>query len=311
MNDLCVLIPVWRDYRWLVPIMLDHLEKFWPEHPPVFLLGLTEEEAQGHPHFPVSDPARRGNWCWMVGDGVSQASAHFQRAYLIAEEHVPLQRCHGGHLNRTLPGLMDDLGAVYISLMGWDNRRYASRNPRLSWNRHRLMHLVRSHAPRFHLHPALWRLDALQRCCEISQRAEQKGGSAWHFEKTCEKPDADLPIEWKRGCYQIAAHALAEGEGWFRRMAVLLERWIFNRLLALVPWLPDPRWAERYLRLLAIDNVFCQGPYPMIFSGILQKGRLNENLSRRLGSTASGRHTLALITDAYSKNQSAGLAKVC
>ncbi len=136
-----------------------------------------------------------------------------------------------------------------------------------------MMHLVKPLAPRFHLHPALWHLGALERCCEISLRNGDGNGSAWHFEKTCEKPDADLPPEWKSGCYQIAAHALASRRSSLRTASTLTERWIFNRLMALAPWLPNHRWAERYFRLLGMDDVFCDGPYPMIFPVCFERAR--------------------------------------
>jgi hypothetical protein len=299
MKDLCILIPVWRNYRWLAPLMVAQLDKCWPSHPPAFLLGLTKAEASGASHFPVSDPSRRGNWCWMVRDGVRQAAAEFRKAYLIAEEHLPLAPCQGFHLDQTLPVAMERWNAVYISLMGWDNRRYASRNPQLGSDRLRMMHLVKPHAPRFHLHPALWRLDALDRCCEISLRDERGNGSAWHFEKTCEKLDADLPAEWKDGCYQIAAHTLASRRSALRTLSILTERWIFNRLIALTPWFPNHRWAESYFRLLAMDDVFCDGPYPMIFSGILRKGVFNEYLPRRLRGIPDGNRLIAQISAAH------------
>ena len=63
-EDLCILMPVWRDYAWLAPITLDLLDKYWPAHPPVFLLGLTGEQAGAMPHFPTTDPTRVGNWSW-------------------------------------------------------------------------------------------------------------------------------------------------------------------------------------------------------------------------------------------------------
>ncbi len=69
--------------------------------------------------------------------------------------------------------------------------------------------------------------------------------------------------------------------------------------MALAPLLPGPRWAGRYLRLLRIDDVFCDGPYPMIFSGILQKGHMNEHLVRRLRRTPAGRETLVQISAAH------------
>ena len=305
-DDVCILVPVWKDYQWLAPLTLELIEKHWPAHPPLFLAGLSAEEAFPAPHFPVSDITRRENWCWMVRDSVRQARSRYRRAYLIAEEHAPLARCHEWHLCRTIPDAMDDWNAVYISLMGWDNRRYASRNPILGPDRHRVMHLTRERAPRFHLHPALWRLDVLEHCCDISLANESRNGSAWHFEKTCEKFDAALPAEWKMGCYQVAAHTLSSSDpSAFRTCLSLSERWVFNRLMAVLPWIPRKAWADFYARAIAMDDVFCHGPYPMIFSGILQKGSLNRYLARHFQGTPDGRDLLARIANLHSSPRKA------
>lgn len=292
-------MPVWKDYQWVAPLALELIGRYWPSHPPIYLLGLTKEEAGAMPHFELTNPELRGNWSAMVLNGVQQAKQHFTQAYLIAEEHVPLAPCHEEHLNKTLPSLMEKLSAAYISLMGWDNRRHPSKSPILDEAHYRMMHLTLPKAPRFHLHPALWRLDTLEKCCEISLRDVSKNGSAWHFEKTSDKLQADLPEEWKQGCYQIAASRMSSQPlTTQRRISTATERWIFNKLMAVCPLIPSVKLAESYSRWVAFDNVFCNGPYPMFFSGLLQKGRLNIYLVKMLQRSSHGRELLEKIAKA-------------
>lgn len=292
-------MPVWEDYRWLAPIAADLLDRFWPAHPPLFLVGLTAAEAGTRAHFPIGEVAMRRNWAWMVRDGVRQArAAGFARAYLVAEEHIPLAPCHEAHLNQTLPRLMTAWNAVYFSLMGWDNRRFAYRAPLLGEDHHRMRHLTAPRSPRFHLHPALWRLDALERCADLALRDEAKNGSAWHFEKTADQPDADLPEAWKRGCYQIAASRLSTQPLTFaRKWREGAERWFYHRLMALLPRLPA-KTAARLAEWAGFDDVYCDGPYPLFFSGVLRKGRLNDYLVKRLRRSEDGQGLIARIESA-------------
>lgn len=296
-DDLCILIPVWVDYRWIAPIAMDLLERHWPNHPPIFLVGLTSEQAGDFPHFPISDVSRQRNWCWMTRDGVRQAmDAGFRRAYVLLEEHVALRSCHERHLHETLPAMMDDLDAAYIALMGWDNRRHPTKNPTLGPEHYRMRHLRNDGSLRFCLHPALWRLDVLARCCEISLRDESKNGSAWHFERTCVKSTADLPEEWKRGCYQIAAAEMSMRPlSASARIGSAIEQWIFARLMAIVPHIPKKAWADAYLKRVGFANVLCDGPYPMVFTGILDLGKLNPNLVEELQKSDWGIEILERI----------------
>lgn len=298
-DDLCILIPVWPGYWWVVPLTLALLDRHWPHRPPVFLLGLSPTEAGPQPHFPLTQPELRGNWTATLRDGVRQARRHFRRAYLVLEEHAPLAPCQEDHLHGTLPDFLDRRGGVYLSLMGWDNRRYSSRNPVLGRADHHIMHLTRPRAPRFHLHPALWDLAALEGCCDVALRSSVSG-SAWAFEKTLEKPSVDLPPAWKSGCYQIAAHALRARFRGLSFAAARAERWLFNRLTAPLPWFVGSRGFDAYTRLLRLDDVFCPGPYPMIFSGLLAKGRLNPHLAGRLHRSSADRALLAEIAAAES-----------
>jgi len=293
MSDRCILVPVWHQYRWLVPLTFRLLDEHWPDHPPMFFAGLTAAEAGALPHVPVSDPERRANWSWMTGDGVRQvAEKGYRKIYLIAEEHVPLRDCHAGHLNETLPRWMDELSASYIGLMGWDNRRYPSRSPLLPSSHGCMMHLTGAGDPRFHLHPGLWRTEVLAACCALAEK--DKNGSAWNFEKVNDKLDAPHAAAWKQGCYQIAARRLSLRPGSpAARLARSAERFVFNKLMALYPHIPDRNAANAYARAVGFDDFFCDGPYPMFYSGLMAKGIINPYCEKFLRRTPEGAALLA------------------
>ena len=198
----------------------------------------------------------------------------YRECYLIAEEHLPLALCHKHHLEETIPDQARGLGAKYVSLMGWDNRRYSFKSPVLPKQKYRWMHLTGPRDPRFHLHPAWWDLDTLEKCCELALENREANGSAWHFEKICDLAGNRLPSD---RCYQISASAMSStlSASWHG----VMERWTFNKLMAVVPLLPHA-WQRSYYDACGFDMVFCDGPYPMVFSGALAKGRMNPALIR-------------------------------
>ncbi|MBE2205395.1 MAG: hypothetical protein IAE94_13770 [Chthoniobacterales bacterium] len=277
---LGILVPVWRDYEWMAPILLEGIRVQWPSHPEIRFCGLADTSAL--PAFPLESTTDRSNWTQVLLGGVKKMKAEgFGRVYLILEEHLPLAPCHEEHLNTTLPALMESLPASYISLMGWDNRRYTSRSPVVG--HHQLKHLTGVHDPRFHLHPALWDLETLEICCRIALRNPEKNGSAWHFEKACARPDADLPQGTREGCYQIRASQMAlRPRTPLREVWAALDRLVFHKLMALYPLIPARRVGRLFLRHVPFDDVFCNGPYPMFYSGIMAKGGLNKYFMNHL-----------------------------
>jgi hypothetical protein len=280
---ICILVPVWRDYTWIAPITRKMIAEYWPSHPDLWFCGLNEQEGEGLPNIPLGSDADRSNWAGVLLQGVCGIREKgYDAVYLIAEEHIPLQRCHEEHLNQTIPRLFADLGASYISLMGWDNRRFTSKSPRLDKDRYWLQHLVAADDPRFHLHPALWSAETMEKCCLIALRDKGNNGSAWHFEKACGRDRGDLNEESK-GCYQICAASLASnppsiGRGFLNGM----ERFSFHKLMALLPLLSDQKIKKRIWEFAGFDDVFCDGPYPLFFSGIMAKGGLNHFFVRFL-----------------------------
>lgn len=279
-----ILVPVWREYEWIAPITRRMLANHWPSHPDLWFCGLGGDITGDLQAIPLDPEVDRSNWTRVLLAGVQGMKAvGFDAIYLIAEEHIPLAACHEEHLNKTLPALMDTLSATYISLMGWDNRRYPSKNPVLGPELHYMRRLVPDDEPRFHLHPALWKVSVLEECCHLALKDSSKNGSAWHFEKACGSLGNELPKKAKDGCYQIHADSLSlKGKGAVPRAFSAAERFLFHKLMALYPLIPEGRPAAMYWEFLGFDNVFCNGPYPMFFSGIMAKGRMNPLLEKFL-----------------------------
>jgi hypothetical protein len=258
----CILISVWPDYEWLYPVMREMLAEFWPRHPEIVC---TRKIDDGR------------NWTKNLKSGVEAArKMGFEAAFLINEEHVPIGDCDSTYLEKTLPSQAKEIGSVYVSLFGWDNKRFCSKSPVLDFEKGMWMRLVGERDPRFHLHPAWWRLDALQACCDLVLKNGKANGSAWHFEKTCDDSDAGLPEDFRKACYQICAgvgrsQPLPKAEMKMR----LARRWVANKGMSIVPLLPEGFFRKFWLKFWDFDGVMSDGSYPMVFSGILAKGRLN------------------------------------
>lgn len=280
-----ILVPVWPGYRWIAPLTRLTLDRYWPSHPEIWFCDGGEID-RDPPRRP-SDTAARPNWTANLRDGVrGLCDRGVDAVYLVAEEHVPLAPCQETHLNETLPRLLDELPAVYISLLGWDNRRHTSRSPVLGPDRFRFKHLIQDRDPRFHLHPALWRIDVLEACCDLALRDTEKNGSAWHFEKVNDREASPHPAAWKHQAYQICAEAMtARPPSAGRRLAARVEQFVFHKLMAVYPWIRNASVANRFARAVGFDDFFNDGPYPMFFSGIMSKGRLNPLTMRFLERT--------------------------
>ena len=284
-SKLCVLVTVYHPYLWCAGFTMELLDRFWPAHPPVFFCGLTAEEAGGLPHIPIRNPEQPRVWAEFARDAAKELRGRgFELVYFLLEDHPPLGPCHDRHLNVTLPGLMNTLPASYIGLLGWDNRRFAVKGgPILPAGQFRLMHLTAPRAPRFHLHPSLFRMETLVACFEALCLSERP--NPWGFEKLCDKPDAPLPDEDKAACYQICGEALAlRDPGGPARGLRAAERFLFHRAMSVVPHLRKVGWDMAFWDALGFDNFFYEGPLPIFYSGIMSRKRVNPYFLRHLKS---------------------------
>ena len=277
-SDLCVLIPVAPLYSWLLPILLDCLKKYWPDHPPVIVAEALPE-----------DTTAEGRLCWtkMLQRGAIKARRQgFAMAYLILEEQLPVAKCHSVHLNQTLPGLLDSLPASHISLMGWDNRRHPSKSPVLAKEFFHLKHLVAERDPRYNLHPGLWKLEVLLKCCDEVLSNIGPEASAWQFERLSARSVSPNLVRHHSECFQVCAESMAlKKMSWPKKILYALDRFIYMRMLGLMPLIRSQNMRKKVFQLLNFDRVFSNGPYPMVFSGVMAKGKINphfQSIVRRL-----------------------------
>ncbi len=280
---LGILVPVWVNYRWMAPLTKRLLDTSWKSHPDLWFCGLEEAPGPDWNVIPMHEKTDRRNWSAVLRDGVEGLIARgYDALYIIAEEHIPIAPCREDVLNKTLPAVLDEWGAVYISLMGWDNRRYVSKSPVLDRRHFEFKHLVGKDDPRFHLHPALWKAEAALACCNEALRDPAARGSAWHFEKAPARPGCAIPEDWKERCYQIRASVFSTRRvGSFERLAGWCERFVFHKAMAVLPHLPSD-WRQAAARRIPFDDVFCDGPYPMFYSGIMAKGGINRFFKRHV-----------------------------
>lgn len=292
---ICILSPVHPDYAWLVPFLEELLGKYWPSHP----------EIRYCTHPPDRNSERPPTWSEITHQGVKSArAAGFKLAYLIAEEHAPLAPCHETHLNQTLPELLEKWDAAYIALMGWDNRRTPTKTRPMDAAHHRMIHLTGERDARFGLHPALWRLDALEDCLDATLAAGAAEATAWRFEKVCGKPNAPLPDRWKNGCYQICGQTLRlQPPTPIESTLESIERFIFLKLMALCPRGDHPQ-RQKFWDTVGFDNFFYDGPYPMFFSGLMAKGQINRWLVQWLiAHPQSNSNLLPRLTTAFAESR--------
>jgi len=287
--DLCILIPVAPRYSWLLLILLDYLKKYWPHHSPVIVAEALPE-----------DTTAEGRLCWtqMLQRGAIKArSQGFAMAYLILEEQLPVAKCHSGHLNQTLPGLMDSLPASHISLMGWDNRRHPSKSPVLGKEFFHLKHLAGERDPRYNLHPGLWKLDVLLKCCEEVLGNIGPEASAWQFERISARSTSPNLVRHISECFQVCAESMAlKKMSWPRKTLSALERFFYMRMLGLMPLIRTQNLRKRVFQLLNFDRVFSNGPYPMVFSGVMAKGKLNPHFQSIVRRLPEGEELLSRIS---------------
>jgi len=278
---LCLLVTVYHPYRWVAPLTRKLLDRFWPDHPPLFFCGLTSEEAGDLPHIAWPDSALPRVWADFALAAARELQARgFEACYFLLEDHPPLAPCHQDHLNHTLPRALNELPASYVALMGWDNRRFATRGGPIG-GRHRLMHLTAPQAPRFHLHPSLFRMEALVACLE--NLAASAKPNPWGFEKLNDKVDAALPEEFKAHCHQISGEELAlQKPSVLEQAARMAERQFYHRAMSLFPLLNKVGLGMTFWDALGFDNFFYNGPFPMFYSGVMARGRVNPAFLRHL-----------------------------
>ncbi len=267
--NTCILISTCEKYRPLAEFTRARIREFWKDAPPMRLCGIADDPCA----LPLRDDPR--NWMKVTRSACEDLIADgFAQAYLILEDHPPLGTCHAVHLNETLPAMMRELDAVSISLSGWGQ----GREPMGDWVKWRDWELDRCKASnlwKFPLHPALWRLDALRAILDhLIAKLPEEEQTPWAFERKGGAPDSGLPDALIANSYRIEGRTTA-----------------VKKYPAKFEWLKSATDVYRYAvrsiageearaavdeRIMGVHHYY-HGPYPLIWSGVLRKGRVNPN----------------------------------
>jgi len=259
-----ILMPSAPRYEPLTRWTTAQIERFWPNHPEIFVCGVSNNL------LPLrDDPA---DWMRVVRSACADLRARgFAQAYVILDDHAPIAPCNDEFLKNTLPRMMLELKATCI-LAGGFGPLIARKSQILEWETWRVECLPLSAPFKLGLHPALWDLGRMQSILEILiERLPQDQHTPWAFERIgSDVQSSGLPIEWLSSCWRLdamqtsdpAAAALHAFPDRLRQYACRLG-YLFGRALER-PEAPDPL---RHPRI---------GPYPCFWSGVMKKGSLNE-----------------------------------
>jgi len=230
----------------------------------------------------MNDPR---DWIGIVESAAGQLLGKgYRQCYLILDDHPPLQSCNVLHLNVTLPALMDTLGAAYIGLYGWDQNAL-SNGEVMNAGYYRLQHQSDSFLWRYSLHPALWNLKALQAITRLLPITDSDlaSRSVWAFERRSGVLSSDSLAEWSRKSYRVfGLGMLGERFQLTRRFSRRMMYQIINLLDTIIKKVSGPAAQEKFIEFVAAETLFFDGPYPLYWSGVMQKGRLNANFEKYL-----------------------------
>jgi hypothetical protein len=278
--DLALLVVTSEAYRPLAELTGRLLDRHWPGHPPTFYCGASRGRA-GTPDswLPLRDEPV--DWIGITLRAVGELRGHgYRQAYLILDDHPPLFRCHAPHLNRTLPQLMQRLGAASVGLYGWGQGK-ASRGTILGRADGWLERLGTEYPWKFSLHPALWHLEDLSTILEaLAAELPVARRSPWAFERHAGRPDGPLPESLQRRAFRLAGTRMTAAP--LRRELLRLERLGGRSLRFALRRLGGEAAAHGLDGILDVIVKYYEGPYPLYRSGVVVRGRINESCLRFL-----------------------------
>lgn len=294
MGNVCILISTCERYRPMARFTVQQIRKYWDTPPPLLSCGLESALEDSCTALSLRDDPK--NWMAVTLSACRDLkSKGFSRAYVILDDHPPLARCHAEHLNVTIPAMMTELGATSISLSGYGQRRRRM-GQIVHWRSWDIDKVPATELWKFPLHPALWNLDALQTILEhLIQTLPVAEQTPWAFERKGGDPDSTLPENLKSNCYRLCGEQMTARAGYkLRHFPLCLAQLaadgmrFFARILG---GHKARKAADATFRWLDCPY---DGPYPLFWSGLMTKGKINPHLATYLSVTGK-RNLLSVI----------------
>ncbi len=294
MGRIGILISTCERYRPMALFTAQQLRRLWENTPPLFSCGLESALDPKCAELPLRDDPKD----WMavtLSACLDLRSRGISQAYVILDDHPPLARCHAEHLNRTIPEMMNELGATSISLSGYGQRRRRM-GQILRWRSWDVDRVPATELWKFPLHPALWDLNALQAILEhLMATLPVEEHTPWAFERKGGDPDSTLPDHLKANSYRLCGEQMTSRPGYFLRHLPLRFAQFGADVLRFATSIVggDQARARMDSALRWLDCPY-DGPYPLFWSGLMAKGKINPHLATYLSVTGR-RHLLSVI----------------
>lgn len=269
----CILLSTFSKYLPIARITHELLSRYWSDHPPLFIAGVEHFGSENATCLPVRSDIKE--WTTILADACDVLlSSGFSDAYLILDDHPPLNGCHVEHLNTTIPRLRESLDATYIGLNGWGYGRPGRRiNGRiLSSNGWKLENMDSSFTWKASLHPGLWSVARLGRLCRMIQDVYPPNRrTAWAFERVVGGNRLPAGFDYAGSFYRVCGRCMTDQ--WSR---YLRYRSAYTGVSLLYAVLRKLGIEGVYLkRIVDALGFYYEGPYPLFWSGLVSQGRVN------------------------------------
>ena len=269
-----ILMPTAPRYLPLAQWTCGRIARFWSGHPRIFLCGA---EGDGRA-LPLRDDPR--DWMRVAASACADLLADgFRQVYVILDDHPPIAECHAEHLGRALPGMVEELGMTSLVTGGYGplNKR---KGRATCWKGFTPECLPLSQPWKLPLHPALWNLQRLHDILiHLINRLPDSVHTPWAFERIgSDLEKGGVREDWLSACWRVNARETSTPEALalhdFRDRIVRLALRV-SACDALVFAGRDGR--DAVVGALAGLRHPRIGPYPCFWSGVMKKGRINQD----------------------------------
>lgn len=275
-----VLLLTCDSYLKVATLTLSLLRHNWKNHPPIYVCGVSSGMA-GEQVIPFTVDHR--DWLGIAYEAMTVLEQEgFDYCYLILDDHPPVGRCNGAYLQRELPELARSLNACVVSLVGWDQiRNY--KGHRLDASCHYWLKNDPDYRWLFNLHPGCWRISALRDILGSLMASAGSDRSARAFEALGGASNSLIPSTYRDSSYRVCGDRYAVAKQWFARPRP--RSLLLNGLHAVrfgAKTFGGSKLLGRVDQRAKLYTDYLNGPYPMFWSGLMQKGRVHQNAVRFL-----------------------------
>lgn len=278
--NIVLLLSTCDTYAPVAGHTLGRLDACWPQHPDVFICGLTSPALTPERCVPFTGDPR--DWIGITSQAVTVLEAQgVEWLYLVLDDHPPFGPCNVKYLNNMLPETAARLGAIQVNLQGWDQDQPQAGSvlgeADLHWKRN-----AADFPWKFSLHPGFWHAPTLARILKQLRASEPEAVSARAFEGAMDAAACALDPDLCARTYRVRGEGFAAGRRWFERRVT---RWLARQGIHVARWsarLAGASALERLDQRLLSYLRYLSGPYPMFWSGLVQGGRLNVEALRFL-----------------------------